>query len=518
MKQVSFLFTVLFFINSLSFSQSIIDRGAEPGELYLATYWYGIYNSYMGPPYYDKLRTAVYRITENGKKLTVQYDADYFTTSQYVMQPYYILADATPGVLYDFRISDFETYTQLWVSFDYGKNWTHREYCTGMKGYCAANVEGLIHRHGTDGAYRSEDYGNNFLKVNIAGSAVSGLQEGEAFALGGIYVFPYHPRLHHTYNFYETDTQVPIDNQFVYGEQYGVWPDVYRGGKEGEVYIDSWFPYYIYKVSFSADTGRTFRHVYVSDTNAYQIYSRFTGRLFMSDREPGVFYILRLIEVESTDSWGWHLGLCIEYYRDYGEILEATFCYDLNKDYEYKEVLCEHTTSLHATVATPNSIQLQWVNSAEDIRGYHVFRNNVRITNTMLTEATYLDENLPVGNYEYYVKTYYKEDCVSDSSNHVREKVELGIKDFKDFEDIFLYPNPTNGELKIKNYELKIENVDIYDVYGRNVLPHTAYRTPHMANEHSRSTVIDISGLQAGIYFVRIATERGVVMRKVVKY
>jgi hypothetical protein len=230
----------------------------------------------------------------------------------------------------------------------------------------------------------------------------------------------------------------------------------------------------------------------------------------MSDREQGVFYILRLIEVESTDSWGWHLGLCIEYYRDYGEILEATFCYDLNKNYEYEEVICEHTTSLHSEIVNTNSIQLQWVNAADNIRGYHVFRNDTRITTQMLTEPSYLDENLPVGNYEYYVVAYYANGCVADSSNHVRETVTLGFKDFKDIEDIVLHPNPTGGEFKVQSLKFKVQSIEVFDVYGRNVFPHTANRIPH--------TVIDISHLQAGLYFVRITTEQGVVMRKVVKW
>jgi hypothetical protein len=143
------------------------------------------------------------------------------------------------------------------------------------------------------------------------------------------------------------------------------------------------------------------------------------------------------------------------------------------------------------------------------LSGYHVFRNNTRITTQMLTEPTYLDENLPIGNYEYYVRTYYEEGCVSDSSNHVTKNIEVGIKDFKDSEDIVLYPNPTGGEFKIQNSNFKIQDVEVFDIYGRNVLPHTAYHTSH--------TVINISHLHAGIYFVKITTEQGVVMRKVVK-
>ena len=77
------------------------------------------------------------------------------------------------------------------------------------------------------------------------------------------------------------------------------------------------------------------------------------------------------------------------------------------------------------------------------------------------------------------------------------------------FSNLLVYPNPTTGELKIENGELKIENVDIFDIYGRNLTSHTSYLLPH--------TSFDISHLPAGVYFVKIFTEAGVVVKKVVK-
>ncbi len=147
------LFTTLC-ISFASAQNRGIARGAEPGELYLTGAWYGIYNPGWGPPYYDTLRMAVYRLTEHGKKLTIQYDADYFadnyTEPGSVMQPQIILADATPGVVYGKRTYSKNSYahTQLWVSFDYGENWTFREENIGDKAYFPANFEGLIYRGG----------------------------------------------------------------------------------------------------------------------------------------------------------------------------------------------------------------------------------------------------------------------------------------------------------------------------------------------------------------------------------
>jgi PKD repeat protein len=77
---------------------------------------------------------------------------------------------------------------------------------------------------------------------------------------------------------------------------------------------------------------------------------------------------------------------------------------------------------------------------------------------------------------------------------------------------IVIYPNPTGGQLKIENGELKIENVDVYDVFGRNVLSHQL-----STFNFQLSTQIDISSLPSGVYFVRIKTEEGIVTKKMVK-
>ena len=133
-----------------------------------------------------------------------------------------------------------------------------------------------------------------------------------------------------TDNFYLTYTELLIEPEYVFGQIWGRFPDVYRGGKAGEVYISSMFTDGRYKVSFSADTGHTFRHVYVSEVleageDAFPV--------FMSDREPGVFYIVKGYEVEDFNPWGWHTKICVEYYRDYGETLVDTYCHDITKDY-----------------------------------------------------------------------------------------------------------------------------------------------------------------------------------------
>jgi len=82
---------------------------------------------------------------------------------------------------------------------------------------------------------------------------------------------------------------------------------------------------------------------------------------------------------------------------------------------------------------------------------------------------------------------------------------------------IELYPNPTTGELNVGiagllnsiQYRNDVRNIEVFDVYGRNVLSHKSLLSPE--------TTLNISHLPAGTYFVKIITEQGVIVKKVVK-
>ena len=572
-----------------------VARAATPGEFYWSGSWYSVEEG-QGPYNYDTLRYAIFRLTENGKKLTVQYNIDLANPPEgFAMLPTFILADATPGVIYNRYPAN--NHTALYRSFDYGLVWELIDYNIGTKGYFSANYEGIIYRTGTDGRFISEDFGNTFNKIEIiAPGTEPGLLIGEAFSIGAN--IPYQGRILHTYNYYETYVEFQIPPEFMYGQLVGGYtPDVYRGALPGEVYVSSWFPGWDYKVSFSNDLGETFRHVYVCE-GCYPFHpdpdKRYNNTVFMSDREPGVFYILRLVSVPTQNPIGGYVRMLVHYYRDYGETLEASFLHNLTSDYEYEEVVCDNVTSLEIEKVNENSIQLQWVNTTDHslIRGYHVYRNDTRITGELLINAQYTDENLPGGEYEYYVRTYHVMGCVSDGSNVVtvtiKEKYEItftvidtetklpipeaeitvfncenpfftdeaGIavvsfatgnypyvvskENYDDYTgnlvvdneaktepvemikkvgieqlrimnyELRVYPNPTTGELVvIDNGQLTIDNVEVFDVLGR--------KQKAESRKENGGILIDVSGLSGGIYFLRVQTERGFVIKKVVK-
>jgi hypothetical protein len=87
----------------------------------------------------------------------------------------------------------------------------------------------------------------------------------------------------------------------------------------------------------------------------------------------------------------------------------------------------------------------------------------------------------------------------------------LGIEKFSQNETmISLYPNPTTGEMRIESAGWRVEDVEIFDMYGRK-------QNVRIQNLSSVESKLDISQLSAGIYFAKIFTEAGEVIKKVLK-
>jgi PKD repeat protein len=85
-----------------------------------------------------------------------------------------------------------------------------------------------------------------------------------------------------------------------------------------------------------------------------------------------------------------------------------------------------------------------------------------------------------------------------------------GIPVYKS-DDLYLtlYPNPAINQLTIENGKWKIENVEVMDVMGKRCL------TPTLSE--GEGVRLDVSGLSAGIYFVRVRGEKDFAVGKFVK-
>jgi hypothetical protein len=140
---------------------------------------------------------------------------------------------------------------------------------------------------------------------------------------------------------------------------------------------------------------------------------------------------------------------------------------------------------------------------------YKIYRNGALIASN-IKETFYTDKGF--SPYEKQTWTVKKEVCDSGGESApatvTKESCIVGIDNIAvGAMDVLVYPNPTTGELRIENEELRIENVEIFDVFGKKIF-------------HSPFSILnsfDLTVFPPGIYFIRIQTENSVVTKKIIK-
>ena len=127
-----------------------------------------------------------------------------------------------------------------------------------------------------------------------------------------------------------------------------------------------------------------------------------------------------------------------------------------------------------------------------------------RSTQGYLNSVTLLKESAQA------IQQFYNQQNYVDYCN-----IPVGIKEIENNFDITVYPNPAKNELRVTSYELQVNKwinplvVEVFDIYGRNVTPHTSYLTPQ--------TSLDISTLSSGVYFIRLSDGQSFSVQKFVK-
>ena len=101
----------------------------------------------------------------------------------------------------------------------------------------------------------------------------------------------------------------------------------------------------------------------------------------------------------------------------------------------------------------------------------------------------------------------------------LRWQKELNIEEKEIEKKVKVYPNPTMGVLnlvqeRINNEQLTINNVEVFDIYGRKAISDIRYLTSEIGKSEIK---INISHLPTGIYFVKITTNAGTQTQKIIK-
>ncbi len=134
--------------------------------------------------------------------------------------------------------------------------------------------------------------------------------------------------------------------------------------------------------------------------------------------------------------------------------------------------------------------------------GYNVFVNN----ELALENTTELSYKFISSDEQFFVEVValYEKDrtSVGIAKKYVKGENIIENKEIS----CNIYPNPTNDILYI-NTEAEIEDVVIYDIYGRR----------QSTIKGQQSTIIDVAGLNTGIYFIKINTKEGNIVKRIIK-
>jgi len=173
----------------------------------------------------------------------------------------------------------------------------------------------------------------------------------------------------------------------------------------------------------------------------------------------------------------------------------------------YNPQFCEKPVNLSGH-AEENKAIITW-NEPESIDGillgYNVYRDNNKIGATSNSQREYLDKNLDNGIYVYKVSAKYQHCSESELTEGVSVSIFYdAVNDFQ-IDSFKIYPNPAHSKVTIEGVELNC--IEIFDVVGRK-----------LSSVHPTITSslyqIDISHLQAGIYYIKLFSKENQVVTK----
>lgn len=166
-------------------------------------------------------------------------------------------------------------------------------------------------------------------------------------------------------------------------------------------------------------------------------------------------------------------------------------------------ITLEAPLNLTATPASSSSINLTW-NVTAYATSYNIYRDDVLVKN--VTANNYTDEDLEYNTEYCYTVTSVFDGIESEKSEEACVKT-LGEGIDELTSSLRIFPNPANDRLFIEA-EVEIEDIVVYDVYGIQ---------QKLSAISGQPSIIDVAGLNNGIYFIKINTKQGNIVKRFVK-
>jgi len=115
----------------------------------------------------------------------------------------------------------------------------------------------------------------------------------------------------------------------------------------------------------------------------------------------------------------------------------------------------------------------------------------------------------PLQNGSYTVTYTSPVGCTATSAPF--DFLTTGINNADSNQEIFIYPNPVGNELIVESSKFKVQSIGIYDMIGQ-----AAISNQLIANSQQQ-VIVDVSDLITGIYFLKLTTVNGFVIKKLTK-
>ena len=161
-----------------------------------------------------------------------------------------------------------------------------------------------------------------------------------------------------------------------------------------------------------------------------------------------------------------------------------------------------------ATATSDTTIVLTW-NKVEGAASYNVYQGTDTVALATVEDTTYTVSGLKAET-EYTFAVTAVNDTVESAKSAEVKVTTLKPEGIEELSSAFnIYPNPVKDELFIAT-EVNVKEISIYDVYGRQAMR-------QQVNETTSQQVVNVAGLNSGIYFVKVVTNNGEIVKRFVK-
>ena len=161
-----------------------------------------------------------------------------------------------------------------------------------------------------------------------------------------------------------------------------------------------------------------------------------------------------------------------------------------------------------AKATSDTTIVLTW-NKVEGAATYNVYQGTDTVALATVEDTTYTVSGLKAET-EYTFAVTAVNDTVESAKSAEVKVTTLKPEGIEELSSAFnIYPNPVKDELFIATEE-SVKEISIYDIYGRQAMS-------QQVNETTSQQVVNVADLNSGIYFVKVVTNNGEVVKRFVK-